>query len=277
MQMNTDIAPTVTSHLDQVYIRMCALVSKTWSRIFSSRKIWRNLCNRTFTGATSLIANTQDPTTDICWRREYFRLASLLRFNEPARPEIDPGLLEAVLEITFDRVKCKKPLVVPWQTPKEWKDPLVLRVHGLSLIDEESGVQPRHQACVLRGEVDSIDSVVLEQLKASSEKCMLRTFLQNRANVKVALLHIDEPDSELGVALSKDEVSFPILPAPSSLLLMPLCRCLLRSDVMNPLFGARQLLSFESESHSMLEHEWMYHWSAPAHPCPAMNLLELDH
>jgi hypothetical protein len=48
---------------------------------------------------------------------------------------------------------------------------------------------------------------------------------------------------------------------------------------MNPLVGARQMLSFDSESHSMLEHEWMYHWSAPAHPRPATenDLLELDH
>jgi hypothetical protein len=225
MELDSDVAPTVAAHMDAIYIYMCVVVSKKWSRMFSSQQIWRNLCYRTLKGATSLIADSHDPTTPICWRREYARLSSLLRFYQPARPEIDPGLLDAVLEIRLDRgekfVRGKR--FVLGQTHKDWKDPVVLRVHGLSLIDEESDVQPRHQTCVLRGEVDSIDALLLERLAASSEKCMLRTFLQNRANGKVALLHIDDPDNGyLGVQLDDDKVSFPIVPAPSFVLLMPL-------------------------------------------------------
>ena len=214
--MHSDIAPAIAAHLDHVYIRMCALVSKKWSRIFSSEQIWQNLCNRNFKGASRLIVDCQDPGTPIRWKAEYTRLNSLLRFDQPARPEIDPSSLEAALEIRFDRrtryERGKRFVIGNRRSSEESKDSVALRVHGFSLIDEDSEVQPGHRTCVLRGEVDSADAALLDRLRSDAENCILRTYLLDRAKGRVTLLHNDDPDGGyLGVALSRC-VPFPVAP-----------------------------------------------------------------
>jgi hypothetical protein len=272
MQLDTDTAPAIAAHLDHAHIRVCTVVSRKWSRMFSSQQIWRDLFNRDFNAAANLITDCQDPATPICWRKEHARLNDLMEFYRPARPEIDPGSIHAVLEIRFDpgaRFERMEQIKAS-EIPDEWKDPVVLRIRGFRLIDEESEVQPesRHRTCILRGEADSVDTLVVERLKASAEKCMLRTFAHDMTKGKVALLHLDDPhDGYLGVKVSDDQVSVnypvhlhPPIPQPISLSAAA-CPNLTKRK---PFVGAQRLISFDAESHSLLEHDWMYNWSVPS-------------
>ena len=179
MEVDSDIAITIGSHFTHLQTLMCAAVCKDWSRTFSSPQMWERLCRRNFAAAYDLISNRQDPTSAVCWRSQFISLSHLLKFDMPAKPRIDANLLDAVLEIGFDR-----------ESTDELKDRALLRINGFNLVEETSIVMPRKNTCLLRGET-AIAPALLERLTANGETCSLRLYLLDRSNGKVALLHDD--------------------------------------------------------------------------------------
>jgi hypothetical protein len=156
-RMETDVALTIAENLEAEHILICAVVSKNWHEMLSSQQIWRNLCYRKCNGATLLIAGFHDGAKKVCWGNTYVRLRSLFAFNQPAQPRIeanaiDPGSLEALVETRLV------------ESQDERNDPVVLKICRFELIEEESEVQPMQRTCVLRGDADTVDDLLLRQL-----------------------------------------------------------------------------------------------------------------
>ena len=198
LALDSDIAPTIATHLKHLHLRMCAVVSKSWNKTFASQRIWKSLCAREYGAACDLISRSQHPDVPICWTKVYMRLNDLTTFDRPSKPQINPSLLEARLEIGFARKEVS--------AHKE-KNISLLRINGFTLVKERSDVDPQYQTCLLRGEAEGLDAGLIERLKENTKECSLRAYILDPVKQKLALLHVDDPHSSfLGAELSKDQV-----------------------------------------------------------------------